>query len=259
MQVPGAGLLVEDGRMLVTPALEQLSDYCQNEVDLTDQSDAPGEKASGVQIFNGRMFADRVGEGGAPAPRATAEPRLEIEVERRSPAQPAQTREPAAGPARRDLLNPRMIKDAKLRTLARIDLQDFKQAKKGENLRRMSVHLLGCFEAVLIDHVLSDHETYGVAPDELAEQDLEALARKVFSGKLDANQSQVLRFLFSARDALDVVRMYTTPRVLTKASVQQLEAMVRMLISELGYDQAMQPEGDKQPAKLKALWRPTKG
>ena len=151
-----------------------------------------------------------------------------------------------------------MIVDLKIRTLARLDLADFQHAKKKQSLRRMLIHLLGCLEAVLLDHGIQNLELYDLEKDKAEQWDFRALAHRVYSGKFDANQLQVLDFLFKARDFMSAAKMYSTPQVLTPAMVQSSESLCRWMISELGYDQVQEVE-ETSTTSSPSLWRGAKG
>lgn len=288
MHAPGVGLLVKNGELMLNPSLDIDPDEATLDIDLTDEGHPQEamESTEGFKLFNGSRFAFQ--EATLPAVDTSeadpigAEPTNDsgqMELRLSDPPAPRGSEEDAmSGPSshgeqdpdsdvdaadgdpsgrHKGLFNPRMLRDAKIRTMARLDLQDFIQAKKKLNLRRMLVHLLGCLEALLLDHVLQDLDLYGLEQDKVAEWDFRALALRVFSGKFESDDLRVLDSLFKARQYLSAAQMYKTPRVLTRAMVQSAESLTRWMISELGYDQVQQVEASTKPANPK-LWRSSK-
>lgn len=289
MHAPGVGLLVKNGELMLNPSLDIDPDQATLDIDLTDEGhpQESSEPTDNFKLFNGSRFAfqeatlpavDTPSADAASSELALDAGEMKLRLSDPPPGNPVagssrsstkgmadvleeqglssdeDTQGKGSGARHKDLFNPRMLRDAKIRTMARLDLQDFIQAKKKLNLRRMLVHLLGCLEALLLDHALQDLDLYGLDQDKVAEWDFHALALRVFSGKFEAEDLRVLDSLFKARDYLSAAQMYRAPRVLTRAMVQAAESLTRWMISELGYDQVQHVEASTKPANPK-LWR----
>jgi hypothetical protein len=293
MHAPGVSMLIKNGELTLNHARDLDPDLAALDIDLTE-GDCSADLSKGAsqdnfQLFNGNRFVSQeVNLSESPDPDLLPEqepeaadngsasltlsevpdtvsdfgfrslrkplglPGLGVDAQR-----PARSSEAAAIERERRpkvLFNPRMVKNAKIRTLVRLDLQDFCQAKKKQSLRRMLVHLLGCFEGLLLDHVIQDVESYDLDQKDVAEWDLRDLALRVFSGKLDSNQILVLDFLFEARGFLSAAEMFVSSRVLTKAMVQSAEGLTRWMISDLGYDRVQNADQSAESEAPK-LWR----
>ncbi len=289
MHAPGVSLLVKNGQLTLNADLDIDPDQTTLDIDLTEDahSAVAPESEEPMKLYNGSRFAfnevnlspgatgetdqenNSVTEAAGLGNLRLSNPR---EMAREHDSEPAPTGAPAqeraedyaADPGRdqrqrpKGLFNPRMVADPKIRTLARLDLQDFQQAKQKLSLRRMLVHLLGCFEALLLDHAMQNLDLYGMDLEKVAEWDFRALTHRIFSGKFDAHELQVLDCLFKARDYLSAARMYSEPRVLTRAMVQSVESLTRWMISDLGYDQVHEVEASTDASSPK-LWRSKKG
>lgn len=141
---------------------------------------------------------------------------------------------PAAPAAVAPLLDPRLLRDGRLRAAAPLDLRSYEHAVAAQD-HRLAVVLLGAIlEAALIDHVLPRRAEYGLqaTPDQWS---MPELLTRVLGERLAPGDRPLAFHAFTARNLLRPAQQLVTPTVVTAASAQRLEAFVRRVLHELGY------------------------
>jgi hypothetical protein len=144
------------------------------------------------------------------------------------------TGEPADAATPEPLLEPRLLRDGRLRGLVPLDLRSYERAVAAQD-HRLAVVLLGSvLEAALIDHLLPRKAEFGLqtTPDQWPLPDLLA---KVLGDRLEPPDRMLVFHAFTARNLLRPGLQLVTPTVVTAATAQRLAAFVRRALHGLGY------------------------
>ncbi|MBL8726435.1 MAG: hypothetical protein JNK49_20495 [Planctomycetes bacterium] len=151
-----------------------------------------------------------------------------------------------AGEAGEPLLDPRLLRDGRLRGLVPLDLRSYERAVQAQDHRLAMVLLGSLLEAALVDHLLAHKAEFGLqsTPDHWP---LPELLAKVLGERLEPPDRMLVFHAFTARNLLRPALQLVTPTVVTAATVQRLEAFVRRALHGLGCGTGMPPAATGQP------------
>lgn len=137
-------------------------------------------------------------------------------------------------PSLAPLLDPKRIKDPRLRSLAAIDLQSLERCHACGDYRLSTVLLASILESVTLDHAIPRRAEFGL----VGGPETWKLHEVVLAAMGDAAQpkDRALAFhLFASRNLLLPAAQMVTPAVITVASFERLHEFVTRALHELGF------------------------
>lgn len=208
---------------VTTEAMRALNVRLQNKVygDVTERKKIVPPRSGQVSLTSGSVnFGEQMAEsrdsGQEDEPPAAAPRLTNAYVFSEEPEQEAH-----GSPYGAQLIDPKTLKDPRLRSLATIDLAAFTRCIKHSDFRLATVLLASIMESAVLDHVIPRRSEFGLSgtPDTWNAQEL------VMRGMGDAAEpkDRSLAFhLFSSRNLLRPSLQMVTPAVVTEASFERL-------------------------------------
>ena len=135
---------------------------------------------------------------------------------------------------KRQLYDHNRLHDARLRTIAAMDLQSYAAAIAGQDLRLATAVLASVLECALIDHVMPRRHEYDVNGDP-AGWDLPAIMLAALGDRAQAADRALSRHVFSARNMLRPSLQYLSPTIVTPSSFETLRKFTQRCLYQLGY------------------------
>lgn len=153
-------------------------------------------------------------------------------------ALPAQ--EVGSAPARASqLLDPKHVRDPRLRAIATLDLRALDRALMAQDHRLVAVHLASIVEATVIDHAIPRRVELGL-PSTVETWDPQEVLLQVLGDSVTSRDRATVHAIFSSRNILRPGVQLVTPTAVTSATVQQMMAFVGRVLSAMGLAAAAQ-------------------
>jgi len=132
------------------------------------------------------------------------------------------------------VLDPRAVRDPRLRPLMAMDLKAFERAVAAKDYRLAMVHLGSIVENAVLDYCLPRRSELGLqgAPETW---DVRELIEKHVGVEGSAKDRSILYQLISAQYLIRPMRQITTPMVVTALTLEQTHQYVRRLLKEMGF------------------------
>jgi hypothetical protein len=141
---------------------------------------------------------------------------------------------PAPATGGNQLLDPKRMRDPRLRSLIALDQRALERAMAADDHRIAAVHLASIVEAVTIDHAMARQQELRLTGNADSWNPQEVLLRILGSGCTPADRAAVHQ-LFSAYNLIRPVTQMNAPMVVTPASFKRQLAFVSQLLREMGY------------------------
>lgn len=207
--------------------------------------------AQGIATFGEHMAGERkLSETDAPLPQEPPPSEPSPPVQEAPPRPPASQPEPVAvdhrqrpaAPAHEDeppavlapLLDPKKVRDPRLRSLVAIDLGTFESAQRDRDFRIATVMLASIMESALLDHAIPRRSELGLSgkPDSW---NMKELLLKAMGDAVHPKDHSLAFHLFAARNLLRPALQMVAPAVVTASSFDRMRDFVSRAIHAIGF------------------------
>jgi hypothetical protein len=132
------------------------------------------------------------------------------------------------------MLDPRMVRDPRLRTMIAMDLGALERTAAAQQYRLAMVHLASVLEGVVVDHALPRQKQLDI-PGLPESWKIERILDKCMGDKLTSMDRPCLLQLVAARHLVRPAVQLNSPMAVTAATLDKAADFVRRVLSALGY------------------------
>lgn len=141
----------------------------------------------------------------------------------------------ASAPARANqLLDPKHVRDPRLRALATLDLRALDRALVAQDHRLVAVHLASIIEATVLDHAMTRRVELGL-PTTVETWDPQAVLLQLLGDTVTSRDRATVHAMFGSRNMLRPGLQLVAPMAVTSSTAQQMLAFVQRALAQLGF------------------------